>query len=160
MQNNLDKSEQLPHLRQLVRQQRWAALATVDSEGTPQASMVSYAFDIANGDLYLHLSTLAEHTRNLSHDPRASLVISKEDDGRSDPQELARATLSGTITPIVPEMNDYKMAKACYLARLPDAAPRFDFGDFSLFRLHVERVRFVGGFARAFGYRGEELLEG
>ncbi len=159
MQNNSDKNEQLPHLRQLVRQQRWAALATVGSKGEPQASMVSYAFDEATGDLYLHLSTLAEHTRNLAQNPHASLVISENDDGRDDPQELARAGLSGTISAILPDATEYAAARACYLARLPDAAPRFDFSDFCLFRFQPEKVRFVGGFARAFSYRGDELRQ-
>lgn len=158
MKNTPDKSEQLPHMRKLVRQQRWAALATVGIDGEPQSSMVAYAFDEECGDIYLHLSSLAEHTRNLVKEPRASLAISENDDGRSDPQELARAALSGTITPILPEMKCYQNARTVYLARLPEAEPRFNFGDFRLYRLRTEKVRFVGGFARAFSYRSDELL--
>jgi heme iron utilization protein len=160
MENMPDKNEQLPQLRALIRQQRWAALSTVDQKGEPQASMVAYAFSEETGELYLHLSTLAEHTRNLLEHPQASLVISESDDGRADPQELARAGLNGTLIPIDTADPGYAAARACYLRRLPDAAPRFDFGDFALFRLRVEKVRYVGGFARAFSYRGSELLPG
>lgn len=159
MQNIPDKNEQLPQLRALIRQQRWAALSTVDHKGEPHASMVAYAFNQKTGELYLHLSTLAEHTRNLLEHPQASLVISESDDGRADPQELARAGLNGTLTPINTADPDYAEARGCYLTRLPDALPRFDFSDFSLFRFRVEKVRYVGGFARAFSYRGSELLE-
>lgn len=158
-ENAEHKREQLPHLRKLVRHQRWAALATIGSDGEPQSSMVAYAFDEECGDIYLHLSSLAEHTRNLAKEPRASMAISVNDDGRPDPQELARTTLSGTITPILPEMKCYQNAREVYLARLPEAKPRFDFGDFRLYRLRIDKVRFVGGFARAFSYRGDELLE-
>jgi heme iron utilization protein len=158
MQNIPDKNEQLPQLRALIRQQRWAALSTVDGKGEPQASMVAYAFNEKAGELYLHLSTLAEHTRNLLEHPLASLVISEPDDGRADPQELARVGLNGSLSVIEKTDPGYGEAKACYLTRLPNAAPRFDFSDFSLFRLRVEKVRYVGGFARAFSYRGSELL--
>ncbi len=153
-----DKNEQLPHLRALIRQQRWAALSTVDRKGKPQASMVAYAFNEKTGELYLHLSTLAEHTRNLLEHPQASLVISESDDGRADPQELARAGLNGSLSPINTNDPEYGEARELYLGRLPEAAPRFDFGDFALFRLRVENIRYVGGFARAFSYRGSELL--
>lgn len=158
MENTPDKTEQLPYLRKLISQQRWAALATLDNKGEPQASMVSYAFNDKTGELYLHLSTLAEHTRNLAENPRVSLVISEPDDGRADPQELARASLSGTLAPIDTTEADYTAARDSYLARLPDAAPRFEFSDFRLFRLRVEKVRYVGGFARAFSYRGDQFL--
>ncbi len=159
MENSTDKNEQLPLLRELIWRQRWAALASVSSKGEPLASMVAYAVNEATGELYLHLSTLAEHTRNLADKPQASLVISENEDNRDDPQELARASLTGLITPIETTEPEYPAAKACYLARLPGAAPRFDFSDFRLFRFHVEKVRYVGGFARAFSYQGEELLQ-
>ncbi len=159
MENRAEKKEQLSRLRELVQQQRWATLATVNDKGEPQASMVAYAFNEATGDIYLHLSTLAEHTRNLAENPHASLAISENDDGRSDPQELARAGLNGTIVPVDTTDERYASVKACYLSRLPDAEPRFGFGDFRLFHFHVEKIRYVGGFARAFSYRGEELLQ-
>ncbi len=159
MENRTDKNEQLSRLRELIQQQRWATLATVNDKGEPQASMVAYVFNEVTGEIYLHLSTLAEHTRNLANNPHASLAISENDDGRSDPQELARAGLNGTVVVIEASDERYAAAKACYLKRLPDAAPRFGFGDFRLFHFQVEKIRYVGGFARAFSYRGEELLQ-
>jgi len=156
-ENNSDKNEQLPRLRQLIRQQRWAALATVGGNSEPQASMVAYAVAEKADELYLHLSTLAEHTRNLQQNPRASLVVGECDDGSGDPQQRARASLSGTMHIIEPDATDYAEAKAYYLARLPDAEQRFAFGDFRLLRFTIDKVRFVGGFAQAFSYRGNEL---
>jgi hypothetical protein len=48
-------------------------------------------------------------------------------------------------------------ARARYLARLPAAAPRFDFADFELFRLRPAEVHFVAGFGRAHRLSGEVL---
>lgn len=155
----MSKREQLPRLRQLVHQQRWAALATLGAESRPEASMVAYVLDEAEGEIYLHLSTLAGHTRNLAEQPRASLVISQNDDGTGDPQQLPRATLAGYVTVLEREMKGYKNAKQQYLERLPEAAPLFDFGDFRLFCFHIEKIRFVGGFARAHSYGPEELRQ-
>ena len=76
------------------------------------------------------------------------LLICEPDDGREDVQTLARITLSGAATPIPPE--EHAQARERYLARLPAAAPLFDFPDFGLFRLVPQEARYVGGFARAY----------
>lgn len=152
----MSKREQLPQLQSLLTQQRWAALATVDTACTPLASMVGYAMSETLDSATLHLSHLAAHTRNLLATPRAALVISAHDDGTGDPQQLPRATLQGRVEVIERESEMYHALRERYLQRLPDAAPLFDFPDFMLFRLAVEEIRFVGGFAQAFTYREQE----
>jgi len=121
--------------------------------------MVAYTLNEAKGEVYLHLSSLAGHTRNLALHPHASLVISQNDEGAGDPQQLPRATLAGYVTVFEREMTGYEEAKQRYLERLPDAAPLFEFGDFRLLRFHIEKIRFVGGFAQAHNYRPEELKQ-
>lgn len=151
------KSDHLEQIATMLRQQRWAALATVDEAGLPAASMVAYALDTRQGCLYLHLSALAAHTRELLRQPAAALVIGECDTGRGDPQQLARLTLRVQCSVVGREEADYEQAKACYLQRLPDAVQLFSFTDFMLFRLSVEGARFVGGFGQAHSYRGEEV---
>lgn len=153
----MSKREQLPRLQQLLRQQRWAALATLNADALPEASMVAYALNETAGEIYLHLSTLAGHTRNLVQQPRASLVISENDEGMGDPQQLARATLSGHVSVFEQDADGYENARQHYLAHLPSSHPLFDFGDFRLFKFCIEKIRFVGGFAQAHSYRPEEL---
>lgn len=151
------KTEQLPRLIALLNYQRWAALATNDKEGKPEASMVAYALDEQRAALYLHLSQLASHSRNLQHQPDASLVISEPDSGVGDPQQLARVTLSGRVTPLQRDEPTYEEARRCYLQRLPTAVQLFDFADFCLFRFTIARARFVGGFAQAHSYDPSDL---
>ena len=52
-------------IARLIVERRWGALATLREDGTPLASQVAYAAQPANGSLLMHLSELAEHTRNL-----------------------------------------------------------------------------------------------
>ncbi len=153
------KSDHLEQIASMVRGQRWAALATVDEAGLPGASMVAYAVDTQLGCLYLHLSALAAHTKELLRQPAAALVISECDSGSGDPQQLARLTLRVQGEVIERSGIEYEGAKQCYLQRLPDAEQLFGFSDFRLFRLGVKGGRFVGGFGQAHSYRGEELVQ-
>lgn len=132
----------------LIRQQRWAALATV-ADGKPHASMVAYSTDGSLQGYLLHLSRLAPHTRYLLDTPQVSIVISAPDDGREDPQTLPRLTIDGEISELTRGSEAYQQARNHYLAALPSAEPLFEFGDFSLFRLQARSMRYVGGFARA-----------
>jgi putative heme iron utilization protein len=135
-------------LAELLRGQRWGALATAAADG-PLASMVAFVAEPGCSGLLLHLSRLAAHTRNLRADPRASLVIGAPDGGEGDPQTLPRVTLSGTVEIVERDAADYATARERYLQRLPGAEPRFGFGDFGLFRLCPREARYVGGFGRA-----------
>lgn len=153
----MGKREQLPRLLQLLRQQRWAALATVDHEGEAAASMVAYAPATHHPTLYLHLSRLAAHTEYLLRHPRCAMVLGEADNGQGDPQQLARLSLSGTVKAIGRDEDQFSTAQALYLQRLPSAKPLFDFADFLLLEFSIASARFVGGFAQAHSYSREEL---
>lgn len=136
-------------LQRLVKQRRWAALATSAANGAPMASMVGYVCGEDSTVIYLHLSRLAAHTGNLLTNGKAALVVCEDDDGDGDPQELARVTLQGRATAVARDSDEYRRARDRYLERLPASEQLFEFPDFILFRLDVESARFVGGFAQA-----------
>lgn len=108
--------------------------------GTPYGSLVAFALD--EDVPVLLLSGLAEHTRNLKRDPRASLLVA-EDFG-NEALAAGRVTLLGVCRPL----DDDRSARAAFLAAHPSAARYVDFDDFSFFALQVESVRYVGGFGR------------
>ncbi len=143
----------------LLLRQRWAALATVDGEHQPQASMVAYATEPGLGAIWLHLSHLAAHTENLIQNPNISLVISEPDPGTGDPQTLARVSLTGRVEPIAPESKEYAQGKALYLQHFSAAKQRFGFSDFTLFRMTPSLIHYVGGFGRANSFQAAELTE-
>ena len=151
-------TEELAIIATLIRSQRVAALGTLRDDN-PFVSMVAYAVEPDFGGLLLHLSRLAAHTRQLLAAPQSSLLICEPDDGRDDVQTLARITLVGVAAPIAAESAAYAAARACYLARLPAAAPLFDFPDFMLFRFVLDDARYVGGFARAYTLTPEQLCQ-
>ena len=58
--------------KRLLRISRTGALATLDrASGAPLTTWVGFASDFSGAPLFL-LSGLAEHTKNLAHDPRGS----------------------------------------------------------------------------------------
>ena len=136
----------------LLLRHRWAALAT---EG-PAASMVAYAPG-RDASLLLYVSSLSAHTRRLAEQPRVALVVSEPDPGIGDPQTLARVSVTGSVRLIDRRDPGFPAAWEAYVAHLPDAAPRLALTDFSLFRVTVEEVRYVGGFARAGTITAEQL---
>lgn len=119
-------------------------LAT-DPAGHPFVSVTPYGL-LADGSPILFISGMAEHTRNLDADPRASLLVAEREVG-GDPLAVGRVTLLGRVEPVQGEVG-VSEARAAYLAANPDAAGYIDFGDFSFRRLVVERIRWVGGFGR------------
>lgn len=146
------------HLVALIRAQRWGALATVGGDGAPLASSVAFVLAPGARGFLLHLSRLAEHTRNLLERPAASLVIGEPDGGDGDPQTLARFSVQGQAKVLEPGSSGYAALRAAYIARLPAAGERFGFSDFELFVLAPSRGHFVGGFARAFPLDADDVI--
>lgn len=156
MANQLNVDEQR-RLQRLLRDSRWAALATVRDD-QPLASWVAFAAEEDFAGFILHLSRLALHTRYLLDNPRAALALSEPDSvPQPDPQLLARVSLQGQVTAVARGAPGYDRARRLYLARLPEAAVQFELGDFELYRFVVETGRFVSGFGRAYRIGPAEL---
>ncbi len=134
-------------VRTLVAGQTRGSLATLalDPPGTPFGSIVTYGLD-GQGRPVSFVSTLAEHTRNLLADPRASLLVLEAVGDDADPLAASRATLLGRMEQ-VGDQAEADAAKAAYLAANPQAF-YVAYGDFLCMRLEVEHVRYVGGFGR------------
>ena len=128
--------------RRLVRNQDRASLATsLAGDGTAYASLVLYA-TLADATPILLLSALAEHTKNLKADPRASLLVDGTA-GLADPLTGARVTLVGRLEEV-----GVGAAQARYLARHPSAETYVGFGDFRFYALRMARAHLVAGFGR------------
>jgi putative heme iron utilization protein len=138
-------------VRRLLRRARSGTLATtLAGEGWPYASLVTVAFDCDASPIFL-FSNLSDHTRNLQTDPRASLLIEAAS-RRANPQTGPRATILGRIV-----RTDDERHRGRFLARHPEAARYADFADFHFHRMTVERVHYVGGFARAVWIDGDRV---
>ena len=129
--------------RTLVSQITTGTLCTLAAEpkGYPYGSFVTVAFD--NGAPVFLVSTMAEHTRNLQQDSRASLLVAEG--GSDDPLANGRVTLLGLCTQVE---GDSSSARSSFLATHKNAAYYADFRDFSFWQLDVEAVRYIGGYGR------------
>jgi putative heme iron utilization protein len=129
--------------RTLVTQISTGTLCTLalEPQGYPYGSFVTVAFD--NGDPLFLISRLAEHTKNLERDPRASLLVAEG--GSSDPLANGRVTMLG---PCMRVEEDGGRARAAFFAAHPNSTYYADFRDFAFWKLHVEHVRYIGGYGR------------
>ena len=131
--------------RTLVDGATSGSLSTValDPAGYPFGSVVSYGLDEAGRPLFV-ISQLAEHTRNLGADPRASLLVTEPHVDGADPLAVGRVTLVGDATPVADAEQDAATARVA--TRVPAVAAYAGYGDFRCYRMAVRAVRWVGGF--------------
>ena len=127
-----------------------AALAThsLQLPGYPFASAVPFITDAQHRPIQL-ISSLAEHTRNLAADSKASLMIVKP----LGEGEMARVSLVGEIQPCAAE----PLLVQRYLRYHPPAERFLQLGDFRFHRFEPLRVLTVGGFAQARWLEGERI---
>jgi hypothetical protein len=129
--------------RTLVAQISTGTLCTlaIEPEGYPYGSFVTVAFD--NGDPIFLISGLAEHTKNLERDPRASLLLAEG--GSADPLANGRVTMLGPCTRVEGEGGS---VRAAFLAAHQNSAYYAGFRDFAFWKLDVSSVRYIGGYGR------------
>jgi putative heme iron utilization protein len=127
--------------RRLLRRARFGALATSSRrlDGHPFASLVPYVPDHEGRPLIL-ISGLAEHTRNLQQDPRASLVVHA---GEQDVLSAARVTCVGRAEELADAPRETAQR---YLRYFPRAAALLSLGDFAFFRIEPIALHWIGGF--------------
>ncbi len=132
-----------------------ATLGTLarDPAGYPYTSLVTVAFD-AQGRPLMLLSTLAEHTANLTADKRASLLVAEPLEGSREPLAIGRMTILGPCERVVE--SERASVREAFLAAQPSASYYVDFRDFDFFRLEPESIRYVGGFGRMSWVKGDD----
>ncbi len=120
--------------------------------GYPFATILPFAPDANHNPLFL-ISGLAEHTRNLLADSRASFLVSTPVDGNV--QTGARLTLIGDVRHIEAD----KETTARFLRYHPTTEQYLSLGDFGFFRLEPLRLRYIGGFGQAGWIDRQEWLD-
>ena len=127
--------------RKYLRAHHLGVLATYSKSvpGYPFASVVPFVTDHACRPILL-TSRLAEHTRSLEADRRASLIV--HDFSVAD-QAGPRLTIIGEA-----ERCDDEAATSRYLRYLPESRQFLGLGDFSFWRLVPRQALFIRGFGR------------
>lgn len=110
-------------------------------QGYPFATALPFVPDERHRPILL-ISRLAEHTRNLLADGRASLLASSPSD--ANVLTGARMTMVGDVVRV--EASPALVAR--YLRYQPDAEQYQSLGDFAFFRLGPRRIRHIAGFGQ------------
>ena len=141
----MEQAERARPVLQLLHSERNGVLSTLSNklDGWPYGSLMPFALS-DHGEPLVLLSMLAEHTQNVLHDPRVSLFVHDEKGTRENPQAATRATLICLAEALAGA--ESHAASEHYLARFPQSAQLFQMGDFKLFKLKIERIRYIGGF--------------
>ena len=126
-----------------------ASLGTANNN-QPFVSMVSFSVTEDFGEFYILISQLAKHSKNILENNKVSLMICQPETEASNPQTLARVSMMGTAQLIDQGMEDYDSAKNNYLAKNTFAEMYFSLGDFQLYKIDIDKVRYVAGFAKTF----------
>jgi heme iron utilization protein len=138
--------------RALLRQCRYASLATLTADGAPFASLVAMSSDASGAPLLL-LSDLARHSKNIAGDTRVSLLL----DGTGDDAERlsgSRLTLAGTLETCA---RDDDLQRR-YLAQHSNSAMLLEMSDFHFYRMTVKTGHLVAGFGRIDTIAPDDLL--
>jgi putative heme iron utilization protein len=128
--------------RRFLRVQRSGVLSTLSTSlaGYPFGSIVPFVLDARSRPVIL-ISALAEHTKNLAGDPRASLIAhGYEEEVQAGP----RLTLIGDAARVV----DDAAVRRRYLRYFPAAQDLLPLGDFSFWMIEPKRLLFIRGFGR------------
>lgn len=142
--------------RTMVRDAKTGTLCTASAEldGHPYGSFVT--FGLQDGAPIFLISALAEHTKNLLEEPRCSLMIVEDREG--DPLARGRVTLVGRAS-VLEKGEAAQGAREVFLAANPGASYYIDYGDFRLWRVAVEKVRYIGGYGRMSWFDGAEWTQ-
>ncbi len=130
--------------RQFLRSTRSGILSTHSAKhaGYPFGSVAPFVLDHAGNPIIL-ISNIAEHTKNITANPKVSLLVFA---GAEDLQANARLTLLGEAMLI--DKSADKDLRTRYLRYLPQAATYFDMHDFAFYRIQATYVRYIGGFGK------------
>ncbi|MEW8029477.1 MAG: pyridoxamine 5'-phosphate oxidase family protein [Candidatus Thiodiazotropha sp.] len=142
--NTESSTEELLHdINKLWSQSYHGLLSThsVKYQGYPFGSLLPFCSD-TKGNLLLLISHLAQHTRNLEHDPRCSLTLTEQ--GDDDVQQLARLTCLAQA-----EAVNSTAAAERYFRFYPEARRYQKELNFRFYQLEVKHFYYIGGFGSA-----------
>ncbi|HDP90169.1 MAG TPA: HugZ family protein [Thioalkalivibrio sp.] len=134
-------------------------IASVDEAGQPAASYAPFVRDDA-GHFYIFVSLLAEHTRNLLGQPRASILFIEPEMQTRQIFARRRASFRCRVEPIARDSDEAEVPLARLRERFGEIMDLLGgLGDFRLLRLVPEEGRFVIGFGQAYRLTGPHLAE-
>ena len=143
---NKRQEEYEKHAINLLRNSSEGVLSTISvrNEGYPYGSFVTYISDV-DRSVVIYASNIAQHTINLKENSKSCLTLFKIDDDL-DKQNSSRMTLIGDLQSL-PEKEIDETRKR-FEEFLPESRKYASMHDFNFYRLHIDQIRWIGGFGK------------
>jgi len=133
-------------------------LATLDTEGQPEASYAPFVWFEQN--YYLYLSELAKHTANLLGNSSISLLFIESEESSRNLFARQRIILKGKAQVITRDADIFEQVMAQFKSQFGKFMDLIQpLQDFHLFQIKIHSGRFVQGFAQAYELSGPGLNE-
>lgn len=131
-------------------------LASICENGAPFASYAPFA--IGDECLYVLISDIAVHARNLQANPLASVLILEDEDSAGELFARQRVNYQMAVEQLEQDSSEWHAGVNTLHQRLGKRILNLStLEDFKLFRLTPQQGRFVKGFARAYQLAGSTL---
>jgi len=140
--------------RLLLKRQNYGLLSTHSSEisGFPFGSIVPYTFD-EEGHLFILVSTIAEHTKNIMLNPKVSITVMEGFGGNL--LNYSRVCYLGTSKQLLSLDTPIKKRFQRYYPHLEGFHQE---GPFSFYRIELTIIRLVGGFGKVSWIEPDDFL--
>lgn len=130
-------------------------MATVNDQQTPEASYAP--FILTDRGIYLYLSKLAKHTRNLLKNRRASLLFIEPESEAENIFARKRLSMQCQTCTIERDSDKWQQILDTMEQKHGETVQTIrQLGDFYLFYCQAENVNYVKGFAQAYRFDSEE----
>ena len=144
--------------QKLLENRRSVQMATIDTDGLPEASYAPFVWH--DGACYLFLSQLARHTQNLNSNPAISLLLIEDEADSRNQFARRRIIWQGRSEIVGRETDQFKQVMQAFRERFGDFIDIIEpLQDFQLFKITPTSGRFIRGFAQAFQLSGDGLNE-
>ncbi|MBF0471983.1 MAG: pyridoxamine 5'-phosphate oxidase family protein [Gammaproteobacteria bacterium] len=136
-------------MRLLRSQKQTLLLATVNEDGSAEASVAPYLEQ--EGSFYIFVSELARHTRNMRQQSAATTLFIEDENEASNPFSRRRLSYRCRVTEVKREDANYALFLDLMEKRFGKLLQTLrQLPDFHLLQLQPQSGHYVSGFARAY----------
>jgi putative heme iron utilization protein len=140
----------------MIESRKSLMLSSLTEEGLPYASYAPFA--IGDNCLYVLISEIAVHGKNLQLNPDASVLIIEDEDSAEELFARLRVVLKVNAQVMAVDSDGWNIGLNALTDRHGDRISSLSqMGDFKLFKLNPMGGRYVKGFGRAYQIEGGSL---
>lgn len=145
---DMSNEEAVAVAHKIIAQSAFAVLGTLSEDGFPYTSLTQI---ITQDSIpFLLLSDLSEHTRNITRDNHISVFFDGTD--ATNRMNSPRISLMGSADKV--EKSDFEDP---FYVQHPKTKLYYNFTDFNVWKLELERARLNAGFGKAFNLNKNDL---